>query len=89
LTGIFADSTGIAAFAGTQPGGGINGDGKQVWLQIIGALFIIGWNIFWTSAIMLFIKYVLRIPLRMSEEDLLIGDGAVHGEEAYELWVLS
>jgi ammonium transporter, Amt family len=36
-----------------------------------------------TSVIMLFIKYVLRIPLRMSEEKLLIGDDAIHGEDAY------
>jgi Amt family ammonium transporter len=36
-----------------------------------------------TSVIMLFIKYVLRIPLRMSDEKLLIGDDAVHGEDAY------
>ena len=47
--------------------------------QIVGALFIIGWNIVWTSLIMLFIKHVLRIPLRMSEEDLAIGDDAIHG----------
>ena len=32
---------------------------------------------------MLFIKYVLRIPLRMSEDKLLIGDDAIHGEDAY------
>ena len=32
---------------------------------------------------MAFIKYVLRIPLRMSEEQLLVGDDAVHGEDAY------
>lgn len=37
----------------------------------------------WTSLIMLFIKYVLRIPLRMSEEHLKVGDFAVHGEEPY------
>jgi Amt family ammonium transporter len=36
-----------------------------------------------TSFLMLFIKYVLRIPLRMSDEKLLIGDDAVHGEDAY------
>ena len=29
------------------------------------------------------IKYVFRVPLRMSEEMLLIGDDAVHGEDAY------
>lgn len=32
---------------------------------------------------MLFIKYVLRVPLRMSDEDCLIGDDAIHGESAY------
>ncbi|OCL09825.1 ammonium transporter mep1B [Glonium stellatum] len=83
LVGLFATAEGCAAFAITSPGGAIEGNGKQVWLQIVGALFIIGWNLFWTSAIMLFIKYVLRIPLRMSEEHLLIGDDAIHGESAY------
>lgn len=34
---------------------------------------------------MCFIKYVLRIPLRMSEDDLLVGDDAIHGEAAYVL----
>ena len=34
---------------------------------------------------MLFIKHVLRIPLRMSDEVLLIGDDAIHGEAAYSL----
>jgi Amt family ammonium transporter len=37
----------------------------------------------WTSLIMLFIKYVCRVPLRMSEEDMLLGDDAIHGEGAY------
>jgi Amt family ammonium transporter len=83
LVGIFATSQGSAAFALTNPGGGIDGNGKQVWLQIVGALFIIGWNIVWTSLILLFIKFVLRVPLRMSEEMLLVGDDAIHGEEAY------
>lgn len=83
LVGLFATSEGCAAFAITNPGGAIDGNGKQVWLQIVGALFIIGWNLVWTSIIMCFIKYVCRVPLRMSEEDLLIGDDAIHGEEAY------
>jgi Amt family ammonium transporter len=52
-------------------------------VQIVGALFIIGWDAVWTSLIMLFIKYVCRVPLRMSEEDMLLGDDAVHGEGAY------
>jgi hypothetical protein len=54
-------------------------------LRVVGALFIIGWNIVWTSLIMCFIKYVLRIPLRMSEDELLAGDDAIHGEAAYVL----
>jgi Amt family ammonium transporter len=32
---------------------------------------------------MLFIQYVLRVPLRMSDADCLIGDDAIHGESAY------
>jgi len=83
MTGLFATVQGATAFNITNPGGAIDGNGKQVWLQLVGALFIIGWNLFWTSAIMLFIKYVLRIPLRMTEADLLIGDEVIHGEEAY------
>jgi ammonium transporter, Amt family len=39
--------------------------------------------LFMTSLIMVFIKYALRIPLRMSEDELLVGDDAVHGEDAY------
>ena len=72
-----------SALGDTTNGGAIEGRGKQVWLQIVGALFIIGWNLVWTSLILCFIKYVCRIPLRMSEEELLIGDDAIHGEEAY------
>lgn len=83
MTGIFATVEGCYAFGITNPGGAIAGNGRQIWLQIVGALFIIGWNVVWTSLVMMFIKYVLRIPLRMSDEDLLIGDDAVHGEEAY------
>jgi len=83
MVGILATVEGSAAFAITNPGGAIDGNGRQVWVQIVGALFIIGWNIVWTSLILLFIKHVLRIRLRMSEEDLMIGDDAIHGEAAY------
>ncbi|KAH0551048.1 hypothetical protein GP486_007599 [Trichoglossum hirsutum] len=82
-TGLFATVKGCAAFGLTNPGGAIEGNGRQVWLQIVGALFIIGWNIVWTSLIMAFIKYVCRVPLRMTEEQLMIGDYAIHGEEPY------
>ncbi|KAJ5711559.1 ammonium transporter [Penicillium malachiteum] len=86
LTGIFATADGCAAFGLNIPGGAIDGNGKQVWLQIVGGLFIIGLNIFMTTLICLFIQYVLRIPLRMKEEHLMVGDDAVHGEEAYALF---
>ncbi|TAQ85361.1 hypothetical protein B7494_g6329 [Chlorociboria aeruginascens] len=82
-TGLFATVDGCAAFGLTNPGGAIAGNGRQVWLQIVGALFIIGWNLVWTSLIMMFIKFVLRVPLRMSDEHLAVGDFAVHGEEPY------
>jgi len=83
MVGLFSTSQGDTAFGLTNPGGAIDHNGKQVWLQIVGALFIIGWNVVWTSLICLFIKHVLRIPLRMTDEDCLIGDDAIHGEVAY------
>lgn len=83
LVGLFSTSQGDAAFGLTNPGGAVDGHGKQVWLQIVGALFIIGWNIVWTSLICLFIKHVLRIPLRMTDEQCLVGDDGIHGEIAY------
>jgi Amt family ammonium transporter len=86
LVGIFATVQGSAAFGLTNPGGAIDGNGRQVWVQIVGALFIIGWNTVWTSLILLFIKHALRIPLRMSEEQLAVGDDAIHGEEAYAIF---
>ncbi|KAJ4366761.1 hypothetical protein N0V83_007286 [Neocucurbitaria cava] len=83
LVGIFATAEGTLAFAAVSTGGAITGNGKQVGWQLAGACFIIGWNVVWTTLIMLFIKYVLRIPLRMTDQELLIGDDAVHGESAY------
>lgn len=81
--GLWATVDGCAAFGLTNPGGAVAGNGIQLGYQLAGAMFIIGWNLVWTSLIMLFIKYVCRIPLRMAEEDLLKGDDAIHGEEAY------
>ena len=57
--------------------------GVQLWKQLVGAAFIIGWNVLATSIILLVIKLV--IPLRMTEEEINIGDDAAHGEEAYAL----
>ena len=84
-TGLIATLQGTEAFAISNPGGAIAGNGRQVWVQIVGALFIIGWNVVWTSLIMMFIKYVCRVPLQMTPEQLEIGDWAIHGEESYTL----
>lgn len=83
LVGIFATSQGTVAFAAVSTGGGITGNGVQIGWQLAGACFIIGWNVVWTSLICCFIKYVCRVPLRMSDQDLIIGDDAIHGEAAY------
>ena len=82
-TGLWATKEGCAAFGLSNPGGAIAGNGIQLGYQMAGACFIFGWNMVWTSLILCFIKYVCRIPLRMSEEALLLGDDAVHGEAAY------
>ncbi|CAL1378674.1 unnamed protein product [Linum trigynum] len=58
--------------------------GVQFLKQIVAALFVIGWNVVSTTLILLAIR--LFIPLRMPEDQLAIGDDAVHGEEAYALW---
>lgn len=62
--------------------GGVGG--VQFLKQLVGAVFVIGWNIVSTTLILLAIKYF--IPLRMPDYQLCIGDDAVHGEEAYALW---
>ncbi|XP_022775460.1 ammonium transporter 3 member 3-like [Durio zibethinus] len=57
---------------------------RQMGYQILGAIFITAWNVAVTSIICLFIGRI--VSLRMDEEDLEVGDDAVHGEEAYALW---
>jgi ammonium transporter, Amt family len=62
--------------------GGASG-GMQFVKQLIGACFVIGWNVIITSVIMIFIR--VFVPLRLSQEELLAGDIALHGEEAYAI----
>ncbi|MHB8980953.1 MAG: ammonium transporter [Acidithiobacillus ferrooxidans] len=81
MTGLLATKAGCAAFGLSTPGGAIEGNWHQVWLQLIGAAFIIVLNIVVTYVLLKLISLV--VPLRMTEEELLIGDDAVHGEEAY------
>lgn len=83
FSGVFCDFDGAAAFGISNPGGAIAGNGRQVGLQLAGFCFIVGWNTVMTTIILLGIKYVLRVPLKMSDEQLMVGDDAIHGESAY------
>jgi Amt family ammonium transporter len=58
---------------------------NQMGIQLLGIVFVVSLNIFTTSIICLFIRFC-GIPLRLSEEELQIGDDAILGEEAYALW---
>src|ERR1700729_832069 len=89
LVGVLADpnvleypaAPGGAAFAGA---GWLWGHHPhQLLVQFLAALTIIVWDGIITAVIWMFIKYVLRIKLRLTDEQLEIGDVAVHGEEAY------
>lgn len=68
-------------FRGTVYGGE---GGFQIAKQIVGGLFIIGWNFVFISLICVMIGLV--IFFRMFEEELFIGDDVVYGEEVYVLW---
>uniref|UniRef100_A0A3Q7HRD2 Ammonium transporter n=2 Tax=Solanum lycopersicum TaxID=4081 RepID=A0A3Q7HRD2_SOLLC len=57
---------------------------RQMGLQLLGILFIVVVNVVMTSLICLLVQLI--VPLRMSEEDMEIGDEAAHGEEAYAIW---
>ncbi len=84
LTGVLATKAGCAAYALTNPGGAIDGNWHQITLQLEGAAFIIALNVVVTYILLKLISFV--VPLRMSEEDLLVGDDAAHGEQAYALY---
>ncbi|KAF8043380.1 hypothetical protein BT93_A1655 [Corymbia citriodora subsp. variegata] len=57
---------------------------QQMSYQLAAAAFITVWNVVATSFICLFITRIVN--LRMGEDELEVGDGAAHGEEAYALW---
>lgn len=85
LTGLLAEPTLCSMILPvTNTKGAFYGGGILLVKQLVAALFIIGWNFISTTAILLLIRIV--IPLRMPDEQLMIGDDAVHGEEAYALW---
>lgn len=57
---------------------------RQLGVQVLGATFVATWNVVVTSIICIAIRRIM--PLRMDDEDLKVGDDAVHGEEAYAIW---
>ncbi|CAN1320551.1 Ammonium transporter 2 member 5 [Linum perenne] len=57
---------------------------KQMGVQLLGIVYVVYVNVVVTSIICWLIKLV--VPLRLSEEELSVGDDAIHGEEAYALW---
>jgi ammonium transporter, Amt family len=58
---------------------------SQLWLQALGAAFIIVYNAIATFIILKVIGLI--VPLRMDEATLKVGDDAVHGETAYAIGV--
>ncbi|WOL06339.1 hypothetical protein Cni_G15071 [Canna indica] len=86
LTGLLAEPAlchlflPVPGLKGAFYGGGI----MQLVKQLVGALFVVAWNLVATTAILLAISRFT--PLRMPDEQLMIGDDAAHGEEAYALW---
>ncbi|KAL4592288.1 hypothetical protein LXL04_005276 [Taraxacum kok-saghyz] len=56
---------------------------RQMGIQLLGILFVVVLNIVMTSLVCLFVRLI--VPLRLSYEELEVGDEAVHGEEAYAI----
>jgi Amt family ammonium transporter len=88
LVGLLADPN-MIEYLGLGKNSNVSGAGlfyghpKQLLTQFLAALTIIVWDAFVTWAILMLIKYVLRIKLRADDALLEIGDVAIHGEEAY------
>jgi Amt family ammonium transporter len=86
LVGIFADPNmvvykGVGRTPSISATGLIHGSAQLLKWQFFAALFVIVWS---AVATFLLLKFVgLFIPLRMSEENMEIGDTAEHGHEVY------
>ncbi|KAL8192083.1 hypothetical protein R6Q57_028204 [Mikania cordata] len=97
LTGLFAEprlnriffdiTDGWQHYMGLAYGlntGHVRAGFRQMGIQLLGILFVVGWNIVTTSLICVAIGAV--IPLRLGDDELQFGDEQVHGESAYALW---
>jgi ammonium transporter, Amt family len=90
MVGLLADPNmieyvGIGKIASVSGTGAFYGHPHQLLVQFLAALTIIIWDAIVTAVILYFIKYVLRMKLRIDDADLEIGDVAIHGEEAYPM----
>jgi ammonium transporter, Amt family len=84
LTGLLASPSMIVYLPNTAVTGLIYGNAKQLGIQALALLFIIGYD---AVATFLVIKFVgLIVPLRMPDHELLQGDHFVHGEVALDLF---
>ncbi|MGZ4398254.1 MAG: ammonium transporter [Gaiellaceae bacterium] len=86
LTGIFADPKmlvylGVGSGSGFSAKGLIHGNGLLLKWQLLAALFVILWSGVITFVLLKAVGLI--VPLRMSEEDMEMGDLAVHGHEVY------
>jgi len=96
LAGFFADPNLCRLFYGVQDSvhytglayGILTGRPKagfrQMGVQLLGIVFVILLNVSTTSIVCLVVKSL--VPLRLKEDELEVGDDAVHGEVAYALW---
>ena len=88
LVGLLADPK-MIVYLGLGKNPSISGAGlfyghaHQLLIQAGAALTIIIWDAAVTFVILMVIKHVFRMNLRLPDEQLEIGDIAVHGEEAY------
>jgi Amt family ammonium transporter len=87
LTGVFADPN-MTVYLGLKKTpsiaaapGLIHGNWTLLKWQAIAAAFVIAWSAIATFILLKFVG--LFIPLRMSEENMEIGDTAEHGHEVY------
>lgn len=94
LTGIFGDPNLCHLFFGDDPryiglaygfkDGRAAAGFRQLGMQFAGIAFIVAINVTITTAICLLIR--LLVPLRLGDEALIVGDDAIHGEDAYAVW---
>jgi Amt family ammonium transporter len=91
LVGLLANPDMLMYIGTDKEAPGVNitgllyGNPSQLWLQALGAAFIIVYNAILTFIILKVIGFI--VPLRMDEATLKVGDDAVHGETAYAIGV--